>query len=91
MQRIEEMEAHLDAATTAVRHLSEALDLFEEAQIDISILSDYYQSDDWKQDFEADENGLLPTDIKRGVLSEDGIWDLLDDVQQVKDRMNLLL
>ena len=38
----------------------------------------YYVSDAWKRDFSADEAGLLPQELKRGVLSEDGIYDLLE-------------
>jgi len=49
-----------------------------ERKILLDELSAYYTSDDWKRDFAADEAGLLPKDLKRGVLSEDGIYDLLD-------------
>lgn len=41
-------------------------------------LSDYYISSAWKRDFAADEAGILPSDLKRGVLSEDGIYNLLE-------------
>ena len=41
-------------------------------------LSDYYGSPAWKRDLASDEAGLLPKDLKRGVLSEDGIYDLLE-------------
>lgn len=41
-------------------------------------LSSYYTSPAWKRDLAADEAGLLPDDLKRGVLSEDGIYNLLD-------------
>lgn len=41
-------------------------------------LSDYYSSDAWRRDFAADEAELLPQDLKRGVLSEDGIYNLLE-------------
>ena len=41
-------------------------------------LSDYYTSAAWKRDFAADEAGLLPKDLRRGVLSEDGIYHLLE-------------
>ena len=41
------------------------------------ILTEYYESKEWKQDFADDEAGLLPKDLKRGVLSEDGLWNLL--------------
>lgn len=45
----------------------------------IAMLEEYYLSDEWKQDFADDEAGLLPKDLKRGVLSEDGIYDLLEE------------
>lgn len=41
-------------------------------------LSDYYVSAAWKRDFAADEAGLLPQDLKRGVLSEDGVCNLIE-------------
>ncbi|MCR5301232.1 MAG: DUF4298 domain-containing protein [Lachnospiraceae bacterium] len=34
----------------------------------IKELETYYGSEDWKQDFSDDEAGLLPPDLKRGVL-----------------------
>ena len=45
----------------------------------IGILAEYYGSKEWKQDFADDEAGLLPKDLKRGVLSEDGIWNVLSE------------
>ena len=41
-------------------------------------LSDYYGSPEWKRDYAADESRLLPNDLKRGVLSEDEIYNLLE-------------
>lgn len=45
-------------------------------------LSAYYASDEWKGDFAADEAGLLPPDLPRGVLSEDGIYNTLEDYRK---------
>lgn len=45
---------------------------------DLAILTDYYESGLWLADYTLDEQGLLPQDLKRGVLSQDGLWDLLD-------------
>ena len=45
----------------------------------LDVLSAYYSSDAWKRDFAADEAGLLPKDLKRGVLSEDGIYNLFEE------------
>ena len=42
----------------------------------------YYGSAVWKQDFADDEAGLLPSDLKRGVLSEDGLYDLMEESGQ---------
>ena len=47
-------------------------------------LEDYYTSPEWKEDYEADEAGLLPEGLKRGVLSQDGINDLLDRFRDLK-------
>ena len=40
-------------------------------------LDTYYQSPQYKRDFKDDENNLLPENLKRGVLSEDGIYNAL--------------
>ena len=40
-------------------------------------LTAYYESGQWLQDYEADERGELPRNLKRGVLSQDGLWELL--------------
>ena len=73
------MEQCLERATEAVNELSAALNKYEEAQEAIRELSAYYGSDEWKQDFSDDEQGKLPHDLKRGVLSEDGVWNVLED------------
>ena len=85
--RIQEMEKHMNRASAAVMELSAALDKYVEAQQAIAELSDYYGSDVWKQDFADDEAGRLPQDLKRGVLSEDGIWNLLADNRELLDRL----
>ena len=43
----------------------------------LSLLEDYYSSGEWRKDYEADEAGLLPAGLKRGVLSQDGVYNLL--------------
>ena len=53
---------------------------------DVAELSKYYGSELWKLDFAADEAGNLPPDLKRGVLSEDGIWNLLSDYREIQKK-----
>ena len=49
-----------------------------ELQNVLAKLSAYLESPEWKTDFRLDEEGKLPKDLKRGVLSEDGIYNLLE-------------
>ena len=87
LARIKQMEQCLDKASVAVMQLSEALDKYVDAQEAIAKLRDYYASEEWKKDFADDEAGRLPKDLKRGVLSEDGIWNLLSDSRELNIRM----
>jgi len=87
IKRIQEMEQRMEQASTAVIALSAALDKYEAAQEAIKSLDDYYGSDLWKQDFADDEAGRLPADLKREVLSEDGIWNLLADIRELNHRL----
>ena len=87
IERITQMERKMERAAMAVLNLSAALEEYEAVQGDIISLSEYYSSAEWKQDFNADEAGKLPTSLKRGVLSEDGIWNLLEDVSELNNRL----
>ena len=87
IERIEQMEQHLDEAAAAARELSAALDRYTEAQASIATLDAYYGSEAWKADFLADEQGLFPAGLKRGVLSEDAAWNVLDECRNLNIRM----
>ena len=84
IERIRYMEEWFDLAKEAMEESVMRLDKYEKVQEDIAILSEYYGSDEWKQDYADDEAGLLPKDLKRGVLSEDGIWNLLADWREAR-------
>ena len=88
------MELRMNRVAKAVKKLSAVLDKYEAAlaqyeglQEDIAALKSYYDSDEWKKDFADDEQGVLPQDLKRGVLSEDGLWNLLEDARVLKERI----
>jgi len=87
IERIKQMEQHLDRASQAVMQLSAALDQYAEAQQALSELSNYYNSEHWRQDYADDEAGLLPPSLKRGVLSEDAVWNVLTDSRELNIRM----
>ena len=76
-----EMEARYDRVKAAFDDLKKAEETLENLSEDIEALRDYIDSGDWQVDFEADEEGKLPKDLKRGVLSEDGLWNLLEEIE----------
>ena len=76
IKRVEEMEASYDKVLSAMEKLREGMSLLEDCNADIEGLEEYSSSGAWLEDFEADEAGLLPEGMKRGVLSEDGLFDL---------------
>ena len=88
IERIERMEQFLKESERAVRSLSAALAQYEAAQNGLKKLSAYYGSTLWMKDFEADEAGKLPAELKRGVLSEDGVYDLLTEHHELVLRMS---
>lgn len=90
IERIRHMEQLFDLASESIKELSMTLDKYEKMQYAIAALSNYYSNDEWKQDFADDEAGLLPENLKRGVLSEDGIWNLLSDWRELEERLRSL-
>lgn len=48
----------------------------------ITALRAYMDSGQWLRDYEADERGELPKDMPRGVLSQDGLYNLLCDIEE---------
>ena len=76
IMRVREMERLFDAVSTAVKNKD--INTPEISSM-IRTLSYYMDSGLWLSDYEADERGELPRDMKRGVLSEDGLYNLLCD------------
>lgn len=87
IERIEEMERRFDRVLEVFHEMEAALEHYEAAQEDIRVLDAYLGSDDWKVDLAADEAGQLPFGLKRGVLSEDGIWNLLEGWRELELRV----
>lgn len=81
--RIEHYEALFSEASSEIARLSEALKHKERLGELLSELGKYYESELWREDFEADERGELPKALKRGVLSEDGIYNLLEEYKEL--------
>ena len=84
-QHVYQMEAIFDKAQDLLNSLEEKISEFEAFQPELQKLEEYYESPLWKKDFEMDEAGMFPKDVKRGVLSEDGIYNVLERNKELLD------
>ena len=81
--RIKEMEDRYHEVTRVLGELDMAIEEYNDFKDELATLKDYMESGQWKKDFEADEAGLVPSDLKREVLSEDGLYDLLSGADKI--------
>ena len=89
VKRVTEMEGIYDQALNIMDNVENSPEEFLGFQKELMRLADYYSSQDWKDDFALDEEGKLPQDLKRGVLSEDGVYNLLErNKELLKERGN---
>lgn len=82
ISRIQHMENCLDEVLyamnvdkCAVHEDSRLCDMLKE-------LIDYYDNGQWLQDYERDERGELPANLKRGVLAQDTLYNLLYELNE---------
>ena len=88
--RIREMEEKLNAALAAIGAMDKALEGYLAAQAGIRELEDYLTGPRWREDLAAEEEGLLPPELRRGVLSEDGIFNMLEENTELLRRLGSL-
>ncbi len=86
-ERVKAMEEAYDRSRTVCDGLAEAIEVFEGASNIFAALAGYMDSGLWLQDYERDESGGFPSDLKRGVLSQDGLYDLLGDIERLRSRI----
>jgi len=83
LERVREMERRFDALQSAAEDDPAAVwedDLLQES---LRSLTRYYESGQWLRDYEVDEKGLLPRGMKRGVLAQDAVYDLLERINRI--------
>ena len=77
VRRVSYMERLMDEVLSAQKDTNRTWPWYRMRQL--RILEDYYENGLWRMDYETDEKGLLPRGLKRGVLSQDGLYDLLGE------------
>lgn len=74
--RIQAMEQQFDSVSQALDSAPDRLKA-PDIRSAVQALRDYYTNGQWLCDYELDELRLLPHNLKRGVLSQDGLYNLL--------------
>lgn len=82
VERIRQMEQYFDLLQKVADENPSTLRENGPAKAALRTLIRYYENGQWLLDYELDETGLLPPDLKRGVLSQDGIYNLLTQLQE---------
>ena len=90
VERIEAMEGRFRQAEQAMDALEQAAAEMCAALPALEQLAAWYDSPQWLLDYQAEESGALPESMPRGVLSQDGVWDLLQrwaDLRRTLDEL----
>ena len=90
IDRITKNEERLDKALESIKELEKALSNFKENQKNIKLVNKYYGSKNWFKDKEYYEQGKIPK-IKAGVLSEDAVWNMLEDIKNLTNEMQNII
>ncbi|WP_124058511.1 DUF4298 domain-containing protein [Vaginisenegalia massiliensis] len=83
IKRIEEMEATYDHSQAITNDFEKVLEAFTKDLNQANQLVDYYGSAQWFEDVEQAEQGKVPNNLKRGVLSEDLVYDYIVQRHQI--------
>ncbi len=81
--RIGKMEQRLNETNGIIKELTNVLDKIEASKEEMSLLFDYYGSEEWYEDREK----KLPQDMPAGVLSEDLAYDTISELREEAIRM----
>lgn len=82
-ERIAFMSNAYDKLRKLVTELAEKAEELDALIPEVEKLQEYQELGKWQQDFEADERGEVSLEVNRSVLSEDGLYDLLSDLDSL--------
>lgn len=88
-QHIYVMESILNKAIKKMDTLEKNIAEYKDFQSEIEKLEAYYTSRQWKDDCVMDGEGKFPEKLRRGVLSEDGIWNMLERNKELINRIGI--
>ena len=90
MNRIEINEKRLDLINESINELNISLENFKNKKDEIIKLNKYYGSKEWFSDVDKHNAGKLGN-IKAGVLSEDAVWNMNENISDLINEMEELI
>ena len=81
ISRISKMEEVFDELQLAFSKLNKDFLSNKKMKKKLNRLISYYENGKWLKDYQLDEQNKLPKNLKRGILSQDGIYDFLCEVE----------
>ena len=84
INRVRQMELCFEALQSTAEEHPDAIREDDSLKAALQSILQYYESGQWLQDYELDEKGLFPKNMKRGVLAQDAVYDLLDRMKPLE-------
>ena len=81
ISRINKMEEVFDELQLAFSKLNRDFLSNKKMKKKLNRLISYYENGKWLKDYQLDEQNKLPKNLKRGILSQDGIYNFLCKVE----------
>lgn len=81
ISRITKMEKIFDDLKFSFEKSKEEFYKNKNLQRKLKSLTNYYENGKWLKDYQLDEENLLPKNLKRGILSQDGFYNFLCEVE----------
>ncbi len=82
-ERVKAMERAFNRAVEVIHSPRPDIHALRKTKDTVDGLKEYQTSGLWLKDFESEEAGELPEGISSGVLSEDGLYNLLIDYDRI--------
>lgn len=86
LNHLQIMEQHFNALNQFCRKIEQFQQEWQAILPSVQALEEYYRQE-WRADYEADEQGEIPSDIPRGVLSQDGLYNTFIDYDEQRQML----
>lgn len=87
LENITKMENILNRTDKLISEMEKLLEKWEQNQQDFNDLMNYYTGEERGKDLEDDRLKIIPQDLPRGVLSEDGVFDTYGNRKDLSIKM----